>query len=218
MDGYKKIIKNKNTRFKILHLLRFIPDKQMLMLEYKIKFGRKLNLKNPKRFTEKMQKYKLCYRNPLMVECSDKDTVRNYVKNKGLEHILNDIEIAKNNHAYISALSLSLTLPNILSNIEYGKVTFKNEYIQWFDDWVYKYYEHPKSENELINRGIEATKFDGNACYLLRCALLHSGNTDLKDSKGCRKIDWFELCISDISPHCGDAYVCDVSSEKAHNV
>lgn len=135
-----------------------------------------------------------------------------------LEHILNDIEMAKNNHAYISALSLSLTLPNILSNIEYGKETFKNEYIQWFDDWVYKYYEHPKSENEVINRGIEATKFDGNACYLLRCALLHSGNTDLKDSKGCRKIDWFQLCISDISPHCGDAYVCDVSSEKAHNV
>lgn len=135
-----------------------------------------------------------------------------------LEHIIDDILLAKNNHAYISALSLALTLPNILSNIEYSKETGKEKYTEWFDKWVYKYYEQPKSENEFINRGIEATKFDGNACYLLRCALLHSGNTDLIDKKGNRKTDQFELGISGISPHCGDAAVCDVSGNKAHSI
>ena len=135
-----------------------------------------------------------------------------------LENIIEDIICAKNNCAYISALSLALTLPNILSNIEYGKQTHKQEYIEWFDQWVYKYYKQPKSKNDFINKGIEATKFDGENCYLLRCALLHSGNTDLKDNKGNRKIDLFELCVSQTSIHCGDASVCDVSTNGTHNV
>lgn len=133
-----------------------------------------------------------------------------------IENILNDISLARNNGAYISALSLALTLPNILSNIEFNKKTTRAEYVNWFNRWVYKYYEQPESDNEFINRGIAATKFDGENCYALRCSLLHSGNTDLKDNKG--KIDIFVLCTSDMSPHIGDAYVCDVSTNSASNV
>lgn len=85
---YKKIIKSKSLRLKMLRLLSFIPDKQMLMLQYRIKMGRKLDLKNPKRFTEKIQWYKLHYKNPKMIQCVDKYDVREYVKAKGLERIL----------------------------------------------------------------------------------------------------------------------------------
>ena len=53
MDGYKKLFKSQKMRFQILSLLRFIPDKTMLQLQYWVKFRRKLNLKNPERFTEK---------------------------------------------------------------------------------------------------------------------------------------------------------------------
>ena len=88
---YKKIFKNKKMRFKILSALRFVPDKLMLKIQYRIKFGRKLDLKNPKRYTEKIQWYKLNYRNPNMQVCADKCKVREYVKSKGLEHILNDL-------------------------------------------------------------------------------------------------------------------------------
>lgn len=88
---YKKIIRNQETRFKILNLLRFIPDKTMIQLQYKIKTGRKLNLKNPKRYTEKLQWYKLYYRDPLMTRCSDKYEVRSYVKEKGLEKYLTNL-------------------------------------------------------------------------------------------------------------------------------
>ena len=88
---YKKIIKNQDTRFKILKLLSFIPDKIMVKLQYRIKTGRKLNLKNPQRYTEKLQWYKLNYRNPLMTKCADKYTVREYVENKGLGYILNEL-------------------------------------------------------------------------------------------------------------------------------
>lgn len=88
---YKKIIKNQNMRFKILKLLNFIPDKTMVKLQYRIKTGRKLNLKNPQRYTEKLQWYKLNYRDPLMTKCADKYTVREYVESKGLGHILNEL-------------------------------------------------------------------------------------------------------------------------------
>ena len=86
--NYKTIIKSRETRIKILKLLRFIPDKPMVMLQYKIKLGRFLNLKNPKRFTEKLQWLKLYYRNDLMIKCVDKYDVRDYVINKGLAEIL----------------------------------------------------------------------------------------------------------------------------------
>ena len=91
MDFYKKIIKSKKLRFKILSALRFIPDEPMVKLQYRIKCGRKLNLKNPQRYTEKLQWYKLYYRDPLMAQCADKYRVREYVQSKGLGHILNEL-------------------------------------------------------------------------------------------------------------------------------
>lgn len=91
MDEYKKLLKNKDLRYRILSLLRFVPDKPMLQVQYWVKFRRKLELKNPVRFTEKMQWYKLYYKNDMMPCCSDKYLVREYVKSKGLEHILNEL-------------------------------------------------------------------------------------------------------------------------------
>lgn len=81
--NYKNIIKSQNMRLKILKLLDFVPDKLMIELQYKIATGMKLNLKKPKRFTEKIQWYKLYYRNPLMTKCADKYGVREYVASKG---------------------------------------------------------------------------------------------------------------------------------------
>ena len=88
MNEYKKYIKSPKLRNKILNLLWFVPDSVMLKLQYRIKLKRKLNLKNPKRYTEKIQWYKIHYRNSLMHKCVDKYLVRKYVKEKGLENIL----------------------------------------------------------------------------------------------------------------------------------
>ena len=87
---YKKIIKSRSTRKKILRLFDWVPSSLMLKFQYRIKTGRKLNLKNPQRFTEKLQWYKLNYNNPLMKQCVDKYDVREYVKFIGLENILID--------------------------------------------------------------------------------------------------------------------------------
>lgn len=86
--NYKKIIKNRSMRLKILEMLSFVPDKMMIKIQYFIKTGNRLNLKSPQRFTEKLQWYKLYYKNPIMIQCVDKFDVREYVKSKGLEDIL----------------------------------------------------------------------------------------------------------------------------------
>ena len=88
--NYKKIIKNRGTRQKILSLLSFIPDKPMVELQYLMKIRHRLNLKAPERYTEKLQWYKLYYRDPLMAQCVDKYEVRKYVEKKGLGNILNE--------------------------------------------------------------------------------------------------------------------------------
>lgn len=72
----------------MLDTLSFVPDNIMLSLQYRIKLGRKLHLSNPIRFTEKLQWYKLYYRNPVMHQCVDKYLVRNYIREKGLKDIL----------------------------------------------------------------------------------------------------------------------------------
>jgi hypothetical protein len=103
---YKRILKNKEVRFRILQLLKFIPDEIMVKIQYKIKLGRNLNLINPKRFTEKLQWYKLNYHNTLMTICADKYGVREYVKSKGLDDILIDLYSVYDNPSDINFGSL----------------------------------------------------------------------------------------------------------------
>lgn len=74
----------------ILNLLSFIPDAWMVKLQYRIKMGFWPDLKKPKRFTEKIQCYKLFYRDPLMKLCVDKYDVRGYIQSIGLGGILNE--------------------------------------------------------------------------------------------------------------------------------
>ena len=87
MNLYKFFIPKK-WRFALLNFFKFIPDEPMLRFQYMVKHHRRLNLKNPKRYTEKIQWYKLYYRNSLMPICVDKYRVREYVKQKGLSDIL----------------------------------------------------------------------------------------------------------------------------------
>lgn len=88
INSYKKIIRSQKLRFAIVKSLNFLPDRQMLTLQYYIKFHRKCNFDNPKRWTEKLQLYKMYYRNPILGSCVDKYEVRQYVEQKGLGNIL----------------------------------------------------------------------------------------------------------------------------------
>ena len=58
---------------------------------YRREMGFDLNLKNPRRLTEKFQWLKLFYRDADMVPCSDKFAVREYLTKRGYGHLLNEI-------------------------------------------------------------------------------------------------------------------------------
>lgn len=68
-----------------------MSDQQFAVMKYKEATGRKLNLDNPVTYDDKVWWLKLNNRDPLMTLCSDKYRVREYVKDCGLEHILNDL-------------------------------------------------------------------------------------------------------------------------------
>lgn len=89
--NYKKIFRSQQLRFRIMRMLQWVPDSVMLRVQYRIKMGFWPDFKHPKRFTEKLQLYKMKYRNPVMHQCVDKYEVRKYVESKGLGHILNEL-------------------------------------------------------------------------------------------------------------------------------
>lgn len=84
----------KNTRadffIKILRNLNFLfSDKMYLQLMFRCKMGYKLDLSNPKSFSEKIQWLKLNNRNPLYTTLVDKYAVKNYIaKIIGEDHII----------------------------------------------------------------------------------------------------------------------------------
>jgi len=83
MVDYKKIIRSKSLRLSLLKALSWVPDTIMVRFQYWLKFGFFPDLKSPKRYSEKMQLYKLKYRNPVLSQCVDKYDVRDYIKGKG---------------------------------------------------------------------------------------------------------------------------------------
>ena len=66
-------------------LPRLIDDKKAVNSYYRSKSGKTSDLAHPTRFSEKLNRYKLTDRNPLMPLCADKVEVRQYVASKGFE-------------------------------------------------------------------------------------------------------------------------------------
>lgn len=89
--NYKKIFRSQKVRFYILRMLSWVPANLMLKAQYWIKFNRTLDLNKPKRFTEKIQHYKIYYRNPDMCGCVDKYLVRGFVDSIGCGQYLNKL-------------------------------------------------------------------------------------------------------------------------------
>lgn len=75
------------------YLLCSISPKLSVKFWYRRYLKKPLDLENPKTLDEKIQWMKLYYYkdNPLVYQCADKYRVRDYVKDCGLEHILNDL-------------------------------------------------------------------------------------------------------------------------------
>lgn len=98
---------------------------------------------------------------------------------------LDDIEKAFSAGAYLSAISLALTIPDICGDRLYPELKKKTRqrYVSWFNKYVaFNYPEEPAADGP---RGERRYYFDGEDCYQLRCVYLHQGNnaTDPDDGK-----------------------------------
>jgi len=71
------------------HLGGILSDKLYVQFQYRISFGKKLNLKCPQTFNEKLNWLKLYYRNPLWTTLVDKAAVKGWVANKiGSQYVI----------------------------------------------------------------------------------------------------------------------------------
>lgn len=86
-----------STWFK--RVLTRISPKLNTRVIYFIKFKRRIRLNNPQTLDEKIQwlKFNTYYKNPLVTQCADKYSVRDYVKSCGCEEILNALYGVYNN-------------------------------------------------------------------------------------------------------------------------
>lgn len=80
MIDYKKIIRSRELRIKMVNCLRFIPTKPYLKMVFWIKTGKKLNLKNPQTYCDKLNWLKLHNIRPDYTRMADKIGVRSYLK------------------------------------------------------------------------------------------------------------------------------------------
>lgn len=104
-----------------------------------------------------------------------------------MNNLVEEIESNLENRNYLSALALTLVLPDICGKIEYPKIGENGKrYELWYNEYIYKY-DIPKTEKSTEN----ALIINGRIVYKLRCALLHDGSLDV--DKTVRK----ELNIKD---------------------
>ena len=85
---FEKIQRTRRLRGAIFAPLMTISPKFATELAYFFKFKKKLNLKKPSDFNEKIQWLKLYYQTPTILKAADKVEVQNILREKGLENYL----------------------------------------------------------------------------------------------------------------------------------
>lgn len=90
--------------------------------------------------------------------------------------IFSDIHCALEHDCLFAALALALTLPDICGKAEYPDEKGKNRYVQWYNEYIGKYYQEA-SRDERNNDNFPY--LDGEAVYSLRCSYLHQGTPNI---------------------------------------
>ncbi len=98
-DPNKKVSLKEKVAKQGMYVLSHISPKLSSKVLYRILTHKKLNLKNPELFNEKLMKLKIddYNNNDLVIKCTDKYLVRDYIKECGVEEILNEIYGVYNN-------------------------------------------------------------------------------------------------------------------------
>lgn len=79
-----------------------------------------------------------------------------------INKLIDEINIALNNDLYLTALTATLTLPDVCGKVEFPSLKTGERYKQWYAKYV--------SDGNL----------PADMVYALRCSLLHEGNANIK--------------------------------------
>lgn len=81
----------RRSALRILRKMRFLPSKLYVKYHYEYFTNKKLDLKNPKEFNQKLEWYKVFYRPKILNQLVDKYAVRQFVIDRIGEQYLNEI-------------------------------------------------------------------------------------------------------------------------------
>lgn len=138
-----------------------------------------------------------------------------------IDKLIEDINKALDSEAYLAALSLALTLPDICGKAEFPSAGCGRRYIDWYDEHIGQYEHPPFKEDEP-----KLPYLSGEVVFQLRCSMLHQGTPNINPQNIkdpiCR-IDRFELVIekkntldiyTDFSARSKDYWNGQLSNEK----
>lgn len=155
---------------RILKKMKFLPPEKYVCYLYEYATGKKLNLKNPVEFNEKIQWYKVYYRVKLLNQLVDKFEVRAYVEEKiGAQYLNNiygvynsedevDFDVLPNKFVIkgIHASSFNLIvndkekLDKSAAKKLFRKWLSKNQYYRTGQEWAYKDVKHRLMAEEFM--------------------------------------------------------------------
>ncbi|MGO2103519.1 MAG: ATP-grasp fold amidoligase family protein [Psychroflexus halocasei] len=113
----------------IFYNLRILRERISLILksdysyirkDYKKRYGKEINLINPSTLSEKLQWLKLFYRNENMPICSDKYDIKNFLKEKGQENLLNEVLHICSSEEEIDKLDFNLLPVSFVAKATHG--------------------------------------------------------------------------------------------------
>ena len=97
-----------------------------------------------------------------------------------MEQLISEITSSLESENYLSALALTLILPDICGKIAYPKLKTSNQvgerYARWYNEYIYPY-ELSQNKDQSYNEWIP----DGDTIYKLRCNLFHDGSVLIDD-------------------------------------
>ncbi len=118
-----------------------------------------------------------------------------------LKSYIEDIKKSIKDGNYLSVLCISLIIPDICINyLDWDNKDGKG-YKKWVDKYITEsYLPSTKYNSNRKRREIDDIKFDGKACYSLRCSILHEGTTPLETkllkTEGIKKYKTIQLCVN----------------------
>ena len=209
------LMKTRRFFLRILKEMRFLPPKMYVHYLYENRTGKKLNLKNPIEFNEKIQWYKVFYHPKILNQLVDKYAVRAYVEEKIGAQYLNEIYgvynsadevdfdklpnqfVIKANHT--SSHNLICNDKSKL-NIKKSRKLFKkwlnkNQYYRTGQEWAYKDVKPRLIAEKFIKQDGRSSLIDYKFfCFngKVKFVVLHLGRGE-NHKKGCYDLEFNRL-------------------------